>query len=83
MIQRIESYRHKNFCFRWRLIAEHTWMACMYYKGKRTRAEITWSYGVVELYYKGHTVMLTHARKSFDQSRDFIETMAVCLHGDK
>jgi hypothetical protein len=55
----------------------------MYYKGKRTRAEIAWAYGVVELYYKGHTITFTHARKAFNQSRDFIETMAVYLHGGK
>jgi hypothetical protein len=82
MIQRIESYRHKNYKFNWRHSCKSLLKLTAYYRGKRMRAEGYVHIDVhhAELIYNGINNALYIYPSSVERRRHVVEDLLVALH---
>ena len=72
-----------DYCFKWKQDQFGHWHCTMYFKGKRTRAEIEISRGTVIIDYKNHYIQYYPKRKNFNNMQNFATEMAVRIHKAK
>lgn len=72
-----------DYCFKWKRDQLGQWQCTMYYKGKRTRAAIIISHGMLSIDYKKHHIDYYPTRKNFNNLKNFATEMAVRIHKAK